>query len=121
MPKGRSKRMGKVRSAPRNLKDTRYGVDERLYHRAGPEKIALELEKAGAKIEQQGDALYLIYPTRNARLCHSYGRPINLTHPWDGVVTQGKYDRSQVKFSCDVCHRPGEAWNAVNNILKWSK
>ena len=120
-PRGKIKKGNISKMGSRQLKETRYGVDERLYHRAGVDKIAYELEKAGARIEQQDEGLYMVYPTRNVRLCHGYGSVISLRNAWDGSATQGKRDTSKVEFYCHTCHKTKDVWQSVDTVLRWGK
>ena len=119
--RGRPKKikMPKQGKQKRKIQDSRFGIDESLYHRAGPGKIAEELEKAGARVEEQGEGLYLVYPARGVPLCHSYGSAVVVRHPWDGPVTQGKQDKNKVEFYCSNCHIPKKIWEAVDSIIKW--
>ena len=123
MAKGKPRRIKipKQSKTKRKAHDARFGIDESLYHRAGPEKIALELEKAGARIEEQGEGLFLVYPAKGVPLCHSYGEAVVVRRPWDGMVTQGKQDKNRVEFYCGTCHVARRAWEAIDDIIGWGR
>jgi len=91
--------------------------DIRLYHKAGPAKIAEKLAEIGCRVIQQDDELYQIYPTAEIQLCHATNTPLTIRRPWQTKPLK----EPEVNVHCTTCLYPQQSWEAIHELIHYGR